>query len=99
MYAFFNRILKVDLTAPSYEIVELSDRVLLRGLGGKGLATSILLKLNPLKVDPLSPENHLIFATGPVTGSAIYGSCRFGVYSKSPLTGFYAESYSGGWVP
>lgn len=99
MYAFFNRILKVDLDNSSFEIEEIPDRVLKRGLGGKGLATYLLLKFNPPGVDPLSPQNHLVFATGPVTGTHIYGSCRFGVYSKSPLTGFYAESYSGGWVP
>ena len=99
MYAFFNRILKVDLDNSSFEIEEIPDRVLERGLGGKGLATYLLLKFNPPGVDPLSPQNHLVFATGPVTGTQIYGSCRFGVYSKSPLTGFYAESYSGGWVP
>jgi aldehyde:ferredoxin oxidoreductase len=50
-------------------------------------------------VDPLSAENHLIFATGPVCQSALWGSCRYGVFTKSPLTGFYSESYSGGKVP
>jgi aldehyde:ferredoxin oxidoreductase len=67
-------------------------------LGGKGLATHLLLKHNPPGVDPLSPENHLILATGPFTGSAIWGSCRHGIYTKSPQTGFYSESYSGGTV-
>ena len=99
MYGFFNRILKIDLSNQSSDIEDIPDRVLARGLGGKGLSTHLLLKFNPPNVDPLSPENHLIFATGPVTGSKILGSCRFGVYSKSPLTGFYGESYSGGWVP
>ena len=82
MYAFFNRILKVDLDNSSFEIEEIPDRVLERGLGGKGLATYLLLKFNPPGVDPLSPQNHLVFATGPVTGTHTYGSCRFGVYSK-----------------
>jgi aldehyde:ferredoxin oxidoreductase len=57
-----------------------------------------LLKLNPAKVNPLSPENHLIFATGPVAGGNVWGSSRYGVFTKSPLTGFYAESYAGGKV-
>jgi aldehyde:ferredoxin oxidoreductase len=47
-------------------------------------------------VDPLSTENHLIFAVGPVAGTSIWGSCRHGVFTKSPQTGYYSESYSGG---
>ncbi|MBU2453280.1 MAG: aldehyde:ferredoxin oxidoreductase, partial [Proteobacteria bacterium] len=44
-------------------------------------------------------DNHLIFAPGAVTGGMTWGSSRYGVFTKSPLTGFYAESYSGGRVP
>ncbi len=50
-------------------------------------------------VDPLSPENHLIFSTGPASGSLVWGSSRYGVFTKSPQTGFYSESYAGGRVP
>jgi aldehyde:ferredoxin oxidoreductase len=46
----------------------------------------------------LNPENNLILATGPVSGTRIWGSCRYGIYTKSPQTGFYSESYSGGTV-
>ncbi|MDY6850555.1 MAG: aldehyde ferredoxin oxidoreductase family protein [Thermodesulfobacteriota bacterium] len=99
MYGFFNRILTVDAERRSFEIEEIPDSVLKRGLGGKGLGSRLLLDKNPPGVDPLSPENRIIFATGPVTGSKVQGSCRYGVFSKSPLTGFYAESYSGGRVP
>jgi len=65
---------------------------------GKVLATHLLLENNPPGVDPMSPENHLILITGPVSGTPIWGSCRYGIYTKSPQTGFYAESYSGGTV-
>jgi aldehyde:ferredoxin oxidoreductase len=65
-------------------------------LCGKGLATHLLLGRNSPGVDPLDPENHLILAIGPVSGTPIWGSCRYGIYSKSPQTGFYSESYSGG---
>lgn len=99
MHGFFNQAILVDLSNKSCEIIEMPDSSLKEKLGGKGLATHLLLGYNPPQVDPLSPGNHLIFATGPVTGSDIYGSCRFGAFAKSPLTGFYAESYSGGWVP
>lgn len=96
MKGFFNRVLKIDVGEQSFAIQELSDQELKQGLGGKGLATKLLLENNPPGVDPYSPDNHLIIALGPITDSPIYGSCRHGIYSKSPQTGLYAESYSGG---
>jgi aldehyde:ferredoxin oxidoreductase len=96
MKGFFNRILKINVEEQSFAIQELPDHDLEEGLGGKGLATRLLMDNNPAKVDPLSAENHLIIATGPVTDTPIYGSCRHGIYTKSPQTGLYAESYSGG---
>jgi aldehyde:ferredoxin oxidoreductase len=99
MHGFYGRILFVDLTRRSFS-VEAPDKEVLRGaLGGKGLASNLLLSLNPPQVDSLSPENHLIFATGPVCGSLVWGSSRYGVFTKSPQTGFYSESYSGGRTP
>ena len=98
MKGFFNRYLEVNLTDKTSKIVELPDTLFESYLGGKGLATKLLLEHNPPKVDPLSPDNRFILATGPVSGTAIWGSCRYGIYTKSPQTGFYAESYSGGTV-
>lgn len=96
MKGFFNRILKIDVGEQSFSVQEVSDQELEQGLGGKGLATRLLLDNNPPKTDPFSADNHLIIACGPVTDSAIYGSCRHGIITKSPQTGLYAESYSGG---
>ena len=98
MHGFYNIILRVNVSEQSFELQPVSDEVLQQTLGGKGLATYLLLRHNPPKVDPLSPENHIIFATGPAAGSRIWGSCRHGVFTKSPQTGFYSESYSGGKV-
>ncbi len=98
MYGFYNALLKIDVTTLSFEREVLEDELLKKHLGGKGLATHLLLQLNPPGVDPLGPDNHLIFTTGPVTACKIWGSCRYGVFTKSPQTGFYAESYSGGTV-
>lgn len=99
MYGFYNRILTVNLSDRNFTIETLSDEVLGTCLGGKGLATQLLMDRNPVGVDPLSPENHLIFATGPFCGGRLWGASRYGVYTKSPLTGYYTESYSGGKVP
>jgi aldehyde:ferredoxin oxidoreductase len=101
MQGIYNRILKVDLTKKSFEIAENSipSSVYETYLGGKGLATYLLYKYNPPGVDPLSPDNHIVFATGPVSGSRLWGSCRYGVFTKSPQTLLYSESYSGGKAP
>ena len=96
MKGFFNRILKINVEEQSFSIQELSDHDLEEGLGGKGLATRLLLENNPPGVAPFLPENNLIIALGPITDSPIHGSCRHGIYTKSPQTGLYAESYSGG---
>ena len=99
MLGFYGRILTVNLTEESFEIEALPEEICEQVLGGKGLATHLLLTKNRPGVDPLSAENHLIFATGPVCQSNLWGSSRYGVFTKSPQTGFYSESYSGGKVP
>jgi len=99
MHGFYNRVLKVDLSEKRYSIGPVGDEILKKYLGGKGLASYLLYELNPSGVDPLDPANCLIFGTGPVTGSTIWGSSRYGVFTKSPQTGFYSESYAGGKVP
>lgn len=99
MNGFYGRYLKIDLTDEKYNLVPLNDEILLTYLGGKGLASYLLYSINPPGVDPLSPENCLILATGPITNSRIWGSSRYGVFTKSPQTGFYSESYAGGKVP
>ncbi|HKJ98902.1 MAG TPA: aldehyde ferredoxin oxidoreductase family protein [Desulfotignum sp.] len=96
MKGFFNRILIIDCSSRTTRVEPIDDKILEQYMGGKGLATHLLLQYNPPGVDPLAPENHLIVGLGPMTDSLIYGSCRYGIFSKSPLTGFYAESYSGG---
>jgi aldehyde:ferredoxin oxidoreductase len=95
----YGQILKIDLDAEQWRVEEVPEDIQQAYLGGKGLATHLLLENNPAGVDPLAPDNCLILATGPATGSAVWGGCRYGAYTKSPQTGFYAESYSGGKVP
>ena len=96
MFGFYNRLLEIDMNKKSFAINPIPDEILCGTLGGKGLATHLLIQHNPPQVDPLSPDNHLIIATGPVADTAIWGSCRHGVFTKSPQTGYYSESYSGG---
>jgi len=98
MYGFHNRILHINLNQRSFEEECVDDEIQTKLLGGKGLATHLLLNNTKAGVDPFSEDNVIIFATGPVTDTKISGSCRFGVFTKSPLTGIYCESYSGGTV-
>ncbi|MBS4026946.1 MAG: aldehyde ferredoxin oxidoreductase family protein [Clostridia bacterium] len=97
-YGFYGKILHIDLTNQSHVVEEITSEVLSRYLGGKGLGTYLLLREVPRGIDPLSPENKLIFSVGSATGTTLFGSNRYGVFSKSPLTGGYSESYSGGKV-
>jgi aldehyde:ferredoxin oxidoreductase len=98
MYGFYNKVLRVNVTRKAFDLQTIPDQVTRQFLGGKGLATYLLLRHNPAGVDPLSAGNNLIFALGPVNGTGIWGSCRHGVYTKSPQTGYYSESYAGGTV-
>ena len=99
MSGHYGKILKIDLTDGQFQTQTVPEDIYTRYIGGKGLASYLLYELNPPGVDPLHPDNCLIFATGPITGSKIWGSSRYGVFTKSPQTGLYSESYSGGKVP
>jgi len=92
MYGFYNKVLHIDLNQRSSEEKPINDEILQEYLGGKGLATHLLLNNTKAGVDPLSEGNALIFAIGPATDTATWGSSRYGVFTKSPLTGLYAES-------
>ena len=72
MNGFYGRILKVDLNQKSFSIDSVEEAVYEKYLGGKGLAAHLLYELNPPEVDPLAPENTLIFANGPLAGSTIH---------------------------
>jgi len=98
MDGFYNKVLHINLSQRSFEEEPLDDKVYTRLLGGKGLATHLLLNNTKAGLDPLSEGNVIIFATGPVTDTKLFGSSRYGVFTKSPLTGIYCESYAGGSV-
>ncbi len=89
-------ILKIDLSNNNITRQELGSEISRKFIGGRGAGTyllSILLKEN---VDPFSPDNPLIFATGPLTGTSAPTGGRYMVLCKSPLTGLVACSNSGG---
>ena len=96
MFGFYNRLLRIDLPTQTYQVEEIPDDILSKYLGGKGLGAYLLLNNSPAGVDPLSPENPFIIATGPATGTVLSPAGRHAIISKSPLTGVFGESYTGG---
>ncbi len=93
---YSGEILDIDLTdrkVKKHNTTELIDLNLF--IGGKGLASYILWKELKPKINPYSPENILVFATGPLTGTLCPGT-RMCIAAKSPLTGLFCDSYIGG---
>lgn len=98
MEGFHGKVLHINLSQRSFEEEPIGEEVYRKLLGGKGLATHLLLNNAKAGLDPLSEDNVIIFAVGPATDTKIFGSSRYGVFTKSPLTGIYCESYAGGSV-
>ncbi|HEY9080917.1 aldehyde ferredoxin oxidoreductase family protein [Magnetovibrio sp.] len=91
------RILRVNLTAGTCTEEPLNMDWANQYLGQRGLATKYLSEEIDPKVDPLSPDNKLIIATGPLTGTAAATGGRWSVITKGALTGAIACSNSGGF--
>jgi aldehyde:ferredoxin oxidoreductase len=91
------KILHVDLSTRTTRVEEIPEPTLRRYLGGGGLAAYLLLRDMPAGVDPLGPENILVFTTSIINGLSLSGTNRYTAAAKSPLTGGYGESEAGGW--
>ena len=94
--AYYEKLARVNLTTGEIKIEKLDLDLAHKFIGGRGLGTKILYDEGVATVDPLSPENKLIYITGPMTGAAAPSTGRYMVVTKSPLTGMIASSNSGG---
>jgi len=100
MKGYMGKILRVDLTKGRVEAEKLDENLAKKFIGGSGLATKILSDETGAETDPLGPENRLIFMTGPFAATPVITSGRHHMVTKSPLTGAYTESDTGGtWGP
>lgn len=99
MYGWHGKILRVNLTNQITSVEELDSQVAKDYIGGRGWAIRYLYDEVDPRVDPLSPENKLIFATGPLTATPAPTGNRYMVVTKSPLTGALAHSNAGGDFP
>ena len=93
---YAGKILFVDLTQGTFSEEYLSEKTCREFIGGNGLGIRILYEKLKAGIDPLGPENILGFAVGSLTGTSAPGSGRHIVITRSPLTGAWAESNSGG---
>ena len=94
--AYYEKIARVNLTTGEIKVEALDLELAHKFIGGRGLGTKILYDEGVATVDPLSPENKLVYITGPMTGAAAPSTGRYMVVTKSPLTGMIASSNSGG---
>ncbi|MEM0312735.1 MAG: aldehyde ferredoxin oxidoreductase family protein [Thermoplasmatales archaeon] len=94
---FTGKILRVDLGTEEIRIEDTNMQWAREYIGGQGLATRYYIDEVDPKVDPYSPENELIFAPGPLTGTNAPTASRYMVVTKSPLTGTITRSNSGGY--
>jgi aldehyde:ferredoxin oxidoreductase len=96
IFGFMGKILRVNLGTGKISIESLERKILEAFLGGRGLGAKILYDELKPGVDPLGPENKLVFMTGPATGTPIPTANRTALIFKSPLTGYIAHSTAGG---
>jgi aldehyde:ferredoxin oxidoreductase len=97
MFGWTGKFLHVNLSKGKAVADAYEASVAHRFLGGRGFAAKILWDELKRGIDPLSPENKLVFAAGPLTGFALPSSGKLVVASKSPLTGGYGDGNIGTW--
>ncbi len=94
---YAGKIARIDLSAREVQVEALEEALARKYLGGKGLGAYLLYEhLKPLTA-PYDPDNILIFITGPLTGTNFPAVSRSAVVTKSPMTGTFLDSYSGGF--
>ena len=89
-------LLRIDLTTGAVREESLAPDLIREYIGAKGIGSWLLSREVGPEVEPLSPQNKLIFTVGPTGGTQMLGSNRYAVYFLSPLTGGFGECYAGG---
>lgn len=93
---YVGKFLTVDLGTGMFGTFALTEELAKNYLGGRGFVAKLLYDMLPRGIDPLGPENVIVFATGPATGTMIPTASRIAIGVKSPLTGTISASYMGG---
>src|SRR5262245_42555377 len=100
MSGWTGKLLRVNLTTGQARVEDIPQEWMRDYIGGRGVADRYLWEELDPRVDPFAPENKLIFATGPLTGTPVSCGARYMVVTKGALTGAVTTSNSGGhWGP
>ncbi|MCD6514017.1 MAG: aldehyde ferredoxin oxidoreductase family protein [Candidatus Odinarchaeota archaeon] len=98
MKGWTGKVLRIDLSKKKYAVQEISYDLAKNYVGGRGFAIKILWDELKPGTDPLSPDNKLILASGPLNGITIPNAGKMVVAAKSPLTGGYGDGNIGTWT-
>ena len=93
-----NRLLLIDLSTKTILEGEIDPNQARDFIGGSGLTARLLYDKLTKSIDPLGPENPLLYMTGPLVGTSMPSAGRCTVSARSPLTGFWGESNTGGFI-
>ena len=96
MYGFLGKLLRVDLTNGVIKEEPVSESLVKKYIGGRGLGTKIYADEVAKDVDVFSPDNKMILLTGPLTGTFATSAGRLMWITKAPLTGTIGCANSGG---
>jgi len=100
MFGYWQKLLRIDLTNSTFKVEDIDEQSIKLLLGGAALGAKYLLEELPPRVDPLSPENKIIFAIGFMQAVNYPGNAKWSVVTKSPLTGTFMDSAgTGAWAP
>ncbi len=94
---YVGKILRVDLSRAKTTVEELDQKFIEKWVGGVGFGARYLYEEVPAGVQWSDPENRLIWTTGPLAGSGVYGAGTFNVASKGPLTNLAGASQANGY--
>ncbi len=90
------RLLRVNLSSGTIVEEDIPQKVAEAYVGGRGFCAKYLYDEVPPGIDPLSPENKLLLATGPLAGTSAQSFSKWIAVTKSPLTGTFSRSLGGG---
>lgn len=96
---YMGKILRVNLTDRTFSEENVPEKLARDFIGGAGFGIKFLFDEVPSGTDALGPDNKLIFAVGPLSGTSAFCASRMAVVAKSPLTGAVGMSLAGGYFP
>lgn len=100
MFGYAGKILYVNLDNKKIKVADVTNGFCEKYIGGNGFGIRMLYDETRRGLNPLGPENVIVFAVGPFAGTIVPTSGKYIVHAKSPLTNFMGESISSGlWGP